>query len=117
MRLKPSWGNAALLGLAVAGLGLNCSALAQNTTYPAGYGVQAYTPKDFRLPEGAGCSGDIARWQAVQANDYASGNVNLKIYNQIQGEIGRAAALCSAGRDGEARKLIASSKARHGYPQ
>ena len=79
--------------------------------------MQAYTPNNFRLPEGAGCSGDIARWQAVQANDYASGNVNLRVYNQIQNEIARAAEACSAGRDGEARKLVASSKSRHGYPQ
>ncbi len=117
MRLKLSPLNAAFFGLGLAALGASCSAMAQNTTYPAGYGVQAYTPKDFHLPEGAGCSGDVARWQAVQANDYASGNVNLKIYNQIQNEIARAAEVCAAGRDGEARKLVASSKARHGYPQ
>lgn len=92
-------------------------ALAQDRSYPAGYGVQAYTPKDFHLPEGAGCTGDIARWQAIQANDYASGNINLRVYNQIQNEIARAAVACSAGRDGEARKLIGSSKSRHGYPQ
>ncbi len=79
--------------------------------------MQAYTPRDFRLPEGAGCSGDVARWQAIQANDYASGNVSLKVYNQIQGEIAHAAEACSAGRDAEARKLVAVSKSRHGYPQ
>ena len=79
--------------------------------------MQRYTPKDFRLPDGSGCAGDLARWQAVQANDYASGNVNLRIYNQIQAEIADAAAACQEGRDAQSRKLIASSKARHGYPQ
>ncbi len=83
---------------------------------PRGYGIQRYTPKDFHLPEGAGCSGAVARWQAVQANDYASGNVNLKIYGQIQDEIARAAAACAAGREAEAEKLVASSRSRHGYP-
>ena len=86
-------------------------------TLPRDYGVQRFTPKSFQLPEGSGCAGDVARWQAVQANDYASGNVNLKIYNQIQGEIARASEVCQAGRDAEARKMVASSKARHGYPQ
>ena len=87
------------------------------TALPRDYGVQRFTPKSFQLPEGSGCAGDVARWQAVQANDYASGNVNLKIYNQIQAEIARAAEACLAGRDAEARKLVASSKSRHGYPQ
>ena len=93
------------------------AAAAAQDAPPRGYGVQAYTPKDFHMPEGAGCTGDVARWQAVQANDYASGNVNLKVYNHILGERGRAADLCSAGRDREASRLVAASRARHGYPQ
>ncbi len=86
-------------------------------TPPRGYAVQPFTPKTFKLPDGSGCAGDLARWQAVQANDYAGGNVGLKVYNQIQNEIDRAAALCAAGQDAAARKLVAASKARHGYPQ
>ena len=84
---------------------------------PRGYAVQPFTPRSFKLPDGSGCAGDLARWQAVQANDYAGGNVGLKVYNQIQNEIDRAAALCAAGQDAAARKLVAASKARHGYPQ
>ena len=84
---------------------------------PRGYAVQPFTPKDFKLPDGSGCAGDLARWQAVQANDYAGGNVDLKVYNQIQNEIDRAAALCAEGQDAASRKLVAASKARHGYPQ
>ena len=103
------------LGLAMATSG--APPASAEDALPRDYGVQRYTPKDFRLPEGAGCSGDVARWQAVQANDYASGNVNLRVYGQIQNEIARAAEACAAGRDAEARKLVASSKARHGYPQ
>ncbi len=92
------------------------AALAEDTA-PRGYATQSFTPKDFHLPEGAGCSGDIARWQAIQANDYAGGNVNLKVYSQIQNEIAHAAEACQAGRDGEASKMVSASKARHGYPQ
>ncbi len=84
---------------------------------PRGYAVQPFTPKSFKLPDGSGCAGDLARWQAVQANDYGGGNVGLKVYNQIQNEIDQAAALCAAGQDAAARKLVAASKARHGYPQ
>jgi len=83
---------------------------------PSGYATQPYTPQGFKLPEGSGCSGDIARWQAIQDNDYKSGNVNLTVYNQIKGEIASASAACAAGRDGEARQMISASRARHGYP-
>ena len=105
---------ATVLALLAAGGG----ALAQSQeAVPRGYAVQPFTPKAFKLPDGSGCAGDLARWQAVQANDYAGGNVGLKVYNQIQNEIDRAAALCAAGQDAAARKLVAASKARHGYPQ
>ena len=86
-------------------------------TGPRGYAVQSHTPPDFKLPDGDGCSGDIARWRAVQANDYAGGNVSLKVYGQIQDEISRAATLCEAGQDAQASRLVAASKRRHGYLQ
>ena len=104
--------------LALALLPVSGGARAQSQdAVPRGYAVQPFTPKDFKLPDGNGCAGDLARWQAVQANDYAGGNVSLKVYNQIQNEIDRAAAVCAAGQDAAARKLVAASKARHGYPQ
>ena len=104
--------------LALALLPVSGGARAQSQdAVPRGYAVQLFTPKDFKLPDGNGCAGDLARWQAVQANDYAGGNVSLKVYNQIQNEIDRAAAVCAAGQDAAARKLVAASKARHGYPQ
>ena len=81
-----------------------------------GYATQPFTPKDFRLPEGAGCAGAVARWKAVQENDYASGNIGLRVYHQIKDEIARADAACRAGHDGEARSMIHASKRRHGYP-
>lgn len=74
------------------------------------------TPPGFKLPEGAGCSGAIARYRAVIANDRDTGNVNDKVYQQIEGEISGASAACAAGKDGEAMRMIAASKSRHGYP-
>ena len=68
------------------------------------------------MPEGEGCAGDVARWKAVQDNDYASGNIGLKIYHQIAAEIDRADAACRAGRDGEASRMVHDSRHRHGYP-
>ncbi len=76
----------------------------------------SYTPSDFQMPAGSGCASDIARWRAVQENDRRMGQVNDAIYAQIQGEIGQAETVCQAGRDGEARGLVATSKRRHGYP-
>ncbi len=74
------------------------------------------TPSSFRMPEGAGCSGDVARWRAIQDNDLQMGHVNRSVYDQIQGEIGEAAAACEAGRGAQASAMVRASKARHGYP-
>ena len=81
------------------------------------YATQPFTPQGFRLPEGNGCSGDVARWQAVQDNDYRSGNIGLPIYRRIQAEIAQAAAACAAGHEAQAIALVHASKSRHGYPQ
>jgi hypothetical protein len=91
-------------------------ARAQQADSDRGYATQPFTPPNFQMPEGSGCAGDIARWKAVQENDYASGNVGLKIYNQIKGEIARAEAACSAGHDSQASAMVSASKRRHGYP-
>ena len=82
-----------------------------------GYATQPFTPKTFHLPDGSGCSGEVARWQAIQDNDYHGGNIGLPIYRRIQNEITQAAAACSAGHDAQASAMIRASRARHGYPQ
>jgi hypothetical protein len=74
------------------------------------------TPQNFRLPEGAGCSGDIARFRAVQDNDLATGHVNQSVYDRIKGEVDQAAAACAAGNDAGARGMLAATKRRFGYP-
>jgi hypothetical protein len=74
------------------------------------------TPQGFRLPEGTGCAGDIARFRAVQDNDLATGHVNQSVYNRIKGEVDQAAATCGAGNDAGARAALAGIKKRHGYP-
>ena len=74
------------------------------------------TPAGFRLPEGSGCSGEIARFRAVQDNDLSTGHVNQSVYNRIKSEVDQAAATCAAGNDGGARGQLAGTKKRFGYP-
>jgi hypothetical protein len=73
-------------------------------------------PSDFKMPRGGGCAGEIARYEAVQNDDLAMGQIAQSVYDQIHGEIQTAAQACSAGRDGEARAMIMASRKRHGYP-
>ena len=78
--------------------------------------AQAAAPtSQFRLPPAAPCSGEISRYEAVVRDDLSTGNVEQKVYDQIQKELTHAAAACSAGRGGEAHAIVASSKAKHGY--
>jgi hypothetical protein len=74
------------------------------------------TPSGFRLPEGSGCSGDIARFRAVQDNDLATGHVNQSVYDRIKAEVDQAAAACAAGNDAGARGMLSATKRRFGYP-
>jgi hypothetical protein len=104
------------LGVALAAALLAAPAAWAQTDPDGGYATQPFTPQNFTMPGGEGCSGDVARCQAVQANDYSSGNIGLKVYRQIQAEIARADAACRSGRDGEASAMIHASKRRHGYP-
>jgi curli biogenesis system outer membrane secretion channel CsgG len=63
----------------------------------------------------SGCSGDIAQFKAVLKNDVDTGNVGQSVYNRANADLGRAESACAAGRDGEARSLVASTKSRFGY--
>ncbi len=73
------------------------------------------SPSAVRMPEGAGCAGDIAQFRAVLKNDVDTGNVGQSVYTRAIADLGRAESACAAGRDGEARALVASTKSRYGY--
>ncbi len=75
------------------------------------------SPPGFKLPEGAGCTGAIARWKAIQDNDLATGHVGKSVYDRIQKDIAQASAACEAGRDGEAQAMVRASRVRNGYPE
>lgn len=74
------------------------------------------TPSNFKLPEGAGCSGDIARFRAIQANDLETGHTTKPVYDQIEAEMKKADALCAAGNSGAASAHVRTTKSRFGYP-
>jgi hypothetical protein len=102
-------------------LALGLSACNQTGPPPAAVVVQPssssfVTPAGFKLPEGQGCLGDIARFRAVQDNDLQTGHVNKSVYERIKVEVDQAAAQCSAGNDGGARSTLANTKKRFGYP-
>lgn len=93
----------------------NAPSLAQQAAAPVP-GSITVTPPNFHLPEGGSCSGEIARYRAIQDNDLAMGHVAKSVYNQIKVEIASAERECAAGRDAKARAMIIASKQRHGYP-
>lgn len=83
------------------------------TQEPRGVSI---TPSNFRLPEGAGCTGDIARFRAIQANDLETGHTTKPVYDQIEAEMKKAEAMCASGNSGGASAHVRATKSRFGYP-
>jgi hypothetical protein len=109
-----------LLALAAALLLAACNAspssVAVNTPPPAATDQQTGTAvPSFNLPAGTACSNDINSYETIASNDLDTGNVEQSVYDQIQVEMKSAAAACQAGRDAEARSIVADSKRKHGY--
>lgn len=107
--------------LAVAGLGLALSGCQTQTASapPAPSPQQAapgVTPNTFRMPAGAGCSGEVERFQAVIDNDLDTGHTTKSVHDRVSGEIARARTTCSAGNDAAATGQIRATKAKFGYP-
>lgn len=102
---------AGLLGLALAGCTQTGSPVPTSGTAAAGV-----TPSTFVLPEGGGCSGNVARFRAVLKNDLETGHVGKAVHDRANGDLDRAGSACSAGREVEANAIVASTKGRFGYP-
>lgn len=103
--------SAAFLALALTG----CTQTASTPAAPAPGVVPGVTPNTFRMPAGTGCAGEIAQFRAVMKNDVDTGNVGEGVYTRAMADVDRADGACSAGRDGEARASLASTKSRYGY--
>ena len=67
------------------------------------------------LPAGTGCGPEIARTRAIVASDVATENLNKAVGDRFDADLARAADACAAGREGEARGLLAAAKSRYGY--
>ena len=93
-----------------------CNAPAPQASAPPAPGSVAVTPPGFQLPQGADCSAKIARYRAVQDNDLSMGHVVQSVYNQVKRETDAAWKACAAGRDAEAKSMVAASEKRHGHP-
>jgi hypothetical protein len=81
-----------------------------------GSSPQYVTRPDFRLPEGAGCSGEITRFRAVMDNDLATGHVARDVHGRVIADLRGPEAACAAGRSGEASAALVAVKRRYGYP-
>ena len=73
------------------------------------------SPTLVRARDGAGCGAEIDRFQAIVTSDRDTGNVDPKVFEQIESDLSRASAACAAGRGAEAHAIVAGSKSRHGY--
>lgn len=74
------------------------------------------TPAGFRLPEGTGCSADVARFRAIMKNDIETGHTTKAVFDQIEAEMRTADAMCAAGNAGGASAHVRATRARFGYP-
>jgi hypothetical protein len=96
---------------------LALSLAACNTSQaPAPSAALAVAPAEEQNASGSGpCGEQIDTYRRVMDNDLSMGHVNKSVFNKVIPEIDRAAALCRAGRDSEARASLAATKKRYGY--
>ena len=73
------------------------------------------TPNTFALPTGSGCSGEVARFQAVMDNDLATGHTTQGVHERVSAEIATARATCAGGNEGAAITQVNATKSRFGY--
>lgn len=104
-----------LLPLALAACNTTSAPAPQVSAAPEPRGVTV-TPAGFRLPEGSGCSADVARFRAIMKNDIETGHTTQSVFNQIEAEMQRADAMCAAGNAGGASAHVRATRVRFGYP-
>lgn len=106
MRIHFSWLQVAIAALPLA---------ACNEPVPSTAAIANIAPANFRMPEGARCQGEAARYRAIMDNDLRMGHVNDSVYAKVDKELARAESTCAAGRDAEAVRMINATKSRYGY--
>ena len=99
-------------------LGLSLAACAGGTQAPPG--PMAATPGGAAtrpaLSGPPGCTRPIAEYEALVDRDVTTGYLSQVVYDRINEELAAGPrAACAAGRDAEARGLLARVKTSHGY--
>ena len=102
---------AALAALASTGLAGCNQTSSPATAQGAGAGSSA-----MQMSAAYGCGARIGRFRTVIDNENRVGQVSPSVYRQVDAEVSRAEEACAAGRDAEAERMLATTKARHGYP-
>ena len=74
----------------------------------------AFMPVDASSHDAA-CGTPIAETRGLVESDLATGNLDARVGRRFRADLDRAAAVCAAGRGGEALRVLASAKTRHGY--
>ncbi len=109
--------NVSILFIAALNLaGCNSQPAPQQQVYAEPARSRLVSNPNFKLPEGSGCSGAIARYRALIDNDLEVGHTVKSVHTEMSGDIDNATNLCSSGNDAGARQIISSSRSRHGYP-
>ncbi|KQU51904.1 hypothetical protein ASG72_10445 [Bosea sp. Leaf344] len=93
-----------------------CQTAAPPAAPPPEQAAAGVTPNSFRMPSGAGCSGEVERFQAVMDNDLATGHTTKGVHAQVSAQIAAARQSCAGGNDAGATSQIRATKARFGYP-
>ncbi len=83
---------------------------------PAASAAPGVTPAGFQMPDGAGCAGDVARFQAVLKNDVEIGHLTRAVYGRASSDVRQAEVACAAGREVQARTILTIAKRNYGYP-
>lgn len=104
----------AALGLALAGCQTQMAAAPPAP--PPEQAAPGVTPSTFHMPTGSGCSGEIARFQAVLDNDVAIGHTTKPVHDRATADLDRARATCSTGGEGPALAQLHAVKTKFGYP-
>lgn len=88
----------------------------QPAPVPNSSSVPGVTSAGFRLPDGAGCSGEVARFRAIMTNDLETGHTTKPVFDRVNAEIDQAASACAGGRDGDATRMVRATRTKFGYP-
>jgi hypothetical protein len=70
----------------------------------------------FKLPEGTGCRGAVAKFKAIVENDLETGHTTKTVHDSMMSDLGGAERACAAGQEGAAISMVRGIRAKNGYP-